>query len=56
MCIDYQANVVLHEAIAEIPKEQNCPLNYDLYNYTDIKLEYEPPADLSEDEKMKSIK
>lgn len=46
MCVDYKANIILHEAIAEIPNNHNCTLNYDIYNYTDSKLTYEPPKDL----------
>lgn len=30
MCVDYKANLILHEAVAEVPPTHNCPLNYDL--------------------------
>lgn len=50
MCIDYRANIILHEAIAEIPTAQNCPLNYQLNNYADYKLEYYPPSELPDEE------
>lgn len=56
MCIDCKANVILHETIAEIDSHHNCPLNYELYNYTDSKMHFQPPSHLSEEEKMKSIR
>jgi small nuclear ribonucleoprotein (snRNP)-like protein len=56
MCVDYKFNLILHEAIAEIAPEHNCPLNYQLYNYTDSKLQYMPPSQLEEEEKMRLIK
>ena len=30
MCVDYKANLILHEAVAEIDTAHNCPLNYEL--------------------------
>lgn len=30
MCVDYKANIILHEAVAEIASEHNVPLNYEL--------------------------
>ena len=55
MCIDYKANVIMHETIAEIPAHLNCPLNYDLYNYADSKMFYEPPKGLSIEEQQKVV-
>jgi small nuclear ribonucleoprotein (snRNP)-like protein len=56
VCIDSKGSLVLHEAVAEIHPSQNCPLNYDLVNYADSKLQYEPPTDLPEEEKKKLIR
>lgn len=42
MCVDYKSNLILHDSIAEIPKEQNCDLNYYLSNYLDEKLKFQP--------------
>jgi len=47
MCVDYKANLILHEAVAEIDPSHNCPLNYQLENIYDQKLHYTPPAGLS---------
>jgi len=42
MCVDYKSNLILHDSIAEIPKEHNCDLNYYLGSYLDSKLQFEP--------------
>lgn len=52
MCIDYKGNLILHEAIAEIPPEQNCPLNYQLCNYADSRLTFTPPESFTEEQKQ----
>lgn len=47
MCVDYKANLILHEAVAEVAPIHNSPLNYDLENIYDQKLKYVAPAGLS---------
>jgi small nuclear ribonucleoprotein (snRNP)-like protein len=56
MGVDYQANIILHEAVATIPSALNCPLNYQLENAYDIKLQ--PPVfpQLSPEEREKAVK
>lgn len=56
MCIDYKGNLILHEAVAEIPPQQNCPLNYQLSNYADSKLAFTPPESLTQEQKQQAIK
>lgn len=46
--IDFRTNLIIHNAVAEIPADQNCPLNYELNTLYDIKLEYKDDPKLSE--------
>lgn len=46
VCIDSKGSLILHDSVAEIPSFQSCPLNYDLVNYADSKLHYDPPSEL----------
>ncbi len=52
--VDYECNIILHETIAEIPKELNCPLNYDLENYLDFNMPLTQFDHLPEEEKKKA--
>lgn len=44
--IDFRSNLIIHNAVAEIPEDQNCPLNAELNTYYDSKLTYTPDANL----------
>lgn len=46
----------MHDSVAEIPPSQNCPLNYDLVNCVDSKLNYTPPSELSDEKKNELIR
>lgn len=48
--VDFRGNLVLYETVAEIPPEQNCPVNLYLQNALDSKLTLPDPGNLSEQE------
>lgn len=40
--VDFRANLIIHECVAEIPDNQNCPINATLQNIMDSKLAFTP--------------
>lgn len=45
--VDFRSNLIIHNAVAEIPPEQNCPLNAEINSIYDVKLVYTPDPKLS---------
>lgn len=52
--IDFRSNIILHNTVAEIPADQNCPLNAELNTLYDVKLNYVADAKLSQEEQKKA--
>lgn len=45
--VDFRNNLILHNAVAEIPADQNVPLNAELHTLYDVKLTYTPDSKLT---------
>lgn len=52
--VDFRSNLIIHNAVAEIPADQNCPLNAELNTIYDVKLSFTPDAGLSPEEQKRA--